>query len=498
MLLRYTKIFIFTGLLVFFLTSCASDTYAAVGTVSGKVITKPTDTGVANIWIKWTSPIDQDNPGGRYVNMDGWPYEGNIGIRYAKTDNSGTFIFPHQTAPMYDSRLPGWDNGHSPLNINARIQSYLTWINPEQPEIKPDIRAWEAYKRIVAPHNLYKADNQYDIQQINDAQLNIIFNAIKQVQQLKPEGNGWVRLNNRTHLNGGFQCDAPPTFTAIKPKNFKGFFNNNDQKMYDWGNGYVPVVLQQPFELNVTGPTGFLDGDGVFAGSGNENSCSIYGWAKDLSSDLKYDVEVYIGGNAESSAASIKTKADKQRGDALNGFGFDIRLPDQYKDGVKKNIHAYAIDTDGTKVPLAQTPRSMICGTAENNPPQEPQRVSVDLWAVSGGIPYGQGNDGVSGTFQVKYGDPTTLNWTSQNVDFCSASGDWTNTIVPNKPSQSTLTDLRASATYKYTLTCFNISTGAEGSDTVILSVRPQTVPPTIQTTGGDVHSNESITLPQR
>lgn len=463
---------------------------AAVGEVKGQVVVKPTGAGVPNIWVKWTSPIDFNNSGGRYIEElteYAWPYEGNIGARYTKTDGSGNFMFNHHAAPMYNSSRPGWDNAHSLLNVNARIKDFLTWIKPEQPEIPPDDIAYQQYLEEIGQAG-YVEDGKGVYDQYDQK---VIVNAIKKAQRYRPQGEGWARIVNRTSINGGFQCDAPPTITAIKPASFKGFFNNNDQKAYDWGNGYTPIILQAPFEFNVTGPAGYHDGEGVFAGSGNENSCSVYGWTKDLTSNLKYDVEIFIGGPAGSGAPSIKTKADKVRGDSLNGFGFDIRLPQQYQDGVRKDIYAYALDTDGTRVPLAQSPRSLVCGTPQ---PGAIPRPKVDIWAESGRQITGRGTPG--GTLTINPNQATTIAWTARNSSLCVGSGNWAGVkrAGTTRLSQQ-LAKTDSGATYNYTLTCFNNETGEQESDTVIIRVS-STDKPFIQTTEGDVHSNEDISVP--
>lgn len=511
MKLHCIKLLAFIGLFTLFLTSCAGETFAAVGNVSGYVKTQKTQAPVGDIWVKWISPIDLNNPGDRYVSQDGWPHEGNIAIRYAKTDSSGKFLFPPQWAPLYFTDRPIQERiSESFANYNKRAEDFLTWIKPDEPAVPPDTTAIGVYKNLIAQYKWEPWSTVYDIR--DRGQTGAFQNAISEAQKYRPSGEGWVRLNNRTHLNGGFQCDAPPTLEAIKPANFKGFFDNNAKKLGDWGNGYTPIVYPGTIELVSTGPIGFHDGEGInkdIPNQGNLNSCSVFGWTKKLDSDQQLDVQIFIGGPFNSGVPSIKTKANIQRGD-LGSHGFDIRLPEQYRDGVKKDIYVYAIDTDGSLTPLSQTPRNLVCETSTSPPTPTPRTTTptpnptpkpvlspkVDIWAESGSQLTGRGTPG--GTLKINVDQPTTIAWTAQNASSCVGSGNWAGVKKAGAVRLSQLlSKVEPGLTYNYTLTCFNNETGEQESDTVIISVNPGSERPRIQTEEGDVHSNEGINLPQ-
>lgn len=502
MKLHCIKLLAFISLSALFLTGCAVETFAGVGTVTGYVKTKNTQAPVADIWIEWKSPIRMpSNEGIEHFDQDPrFPRDGEYGTRYAKTDSSGKFTFVHQVAPEYFSGKSGSDNGYSFINIDARAKQFLTWIKPNEPGIPPDTMAVDIYKSKISDYeNKLRGSN-------NDHEwaANELSPAIKAAQSYRPQGEGWVRINNRTGINGGFQCNAPPTFTAIKPTAFNGFFDNNGKNIGDWGNGYTPIVYPGVIELVSTSPVGFHDGDGINSqtpSQGNLNSCSVFGWTKKMDSDQKLDVQVYIGGPVGAGIPSIKTKADKTREDSLSGFGFDIKLPAQYQDGVKKDIYVYAVDTDGSLTPLAQTPRSLVCGASTTTPTPQPTpkpvlSPKVDIWAESGSQVSGRGTPG--GTLKINVDQPTTIAWTAQNSSSCVGSGNWAGVkqAGASRLSQQ-LSKVSPGLTYNYTLTCFNNESGEQESDTVIVSVNPGTERPFIQTEEGDVHSNEGINIPQ-
>lgn len=506
--------FIILGITVSYLFS--SPAYAAVGSVSGRVVTGPTQSGVANVWIKWVGPRDYYAPKTnqtaeqRREIAEKWPHDGEGGaIRYTKTDSNGNFRFGSWFIINENSS----DNyTKEPFSVPSgieRAKQYLTWIKPDEPETPPDTTAAKALEQFMSGYS-YGPTNFISDTPPSQATLDLI-KAINEADKYRPQGSGWVRLSNRTDFDGGFQCDSPPTFTVVKPKNFSGFITNDGQKAADWNNGWTPIVLSEPFILNSTGPTGFLDGDGTFAGTGNLNSCSVYGWTKDLSSEQKYDVEVFIGGPAGSGAPSIKSKADKPRGDSLSGFGFDIKLPEQYQDGIRKDIYVYAVDTNGTRVPLAQTPRSLVCGATTATPstpptspsPRQPEGTVnipltpvVDIWGESGVRVTGRGSQG--GTLNVDFKQPFTLFWTASNSSTCIASGNWAGVKQAGTARLSKRVDTtEPSKTYIYTLTCFNNTSGNQESDTILVSVGSDTREPFLQTTEGDVHSNKEIDLPK-
>lgn len=506
MRLLYIKLFFLIGVFGLFLAGCSSDAYAAIGSVSGEVIVKPTGAGVANIWVEWRSPVINPISHSDADNVDivnGWPAEGPVGIRYTQTDSSGKFFFPHWAFASTPGRSDRTDKGAvSYAIIDNRAKQFLTWIKPAEPNIPPDLTAVNLYNQTLDEMN-YNYDA--DLANNSDGQgLRQFRKIIAQASKYHPTGTGWVRVANRTDLNGGFQCNAPPTITAIKPANFKGFFDNNDQQLHNWGNGYTPIVVPNPIEFVPQSPIGFHDGEGINAqipNQGNLNSCSVFGWAKKMDSTQQLDVQIFIGGPMGSGAPSIKIKADKARGD-LGPFGFDTRLPEQYHDGVKRDIYVYAIDTDGSLTPLSQTPRSLVCGTSTASPtptlaptPQPALSPKVDIWAESGSQVTGRGTPG--GTLKINFDQPTTIAWTSQNSSSCVASGNWAGVKQAGTARLSQqLSKVSPGLTYNYTLTCFNNETGEQESDTVIISVNPGTEKPFIQTEEGDVHSNEGINIP--
>lgn len=516
------KFLLLVGIFGLFLASCTSDAYAAIGSVSGEVIVKPTGAGVANIWVEWRSPVTitvvHTNSYGGIDTINGMPGEGEIGIRYTKTDSSGKFLFPHWAFGAAYAVRGGTQNDKGGVSypiLDSRARQYLTWIKPLEPEVPPDMTAVVMYDRYLDETNY---DYNADVNSNDGGTCCVGYkSAVAQASKYRPAGTGWVRMANRTDINGGFQCNAPPLISAVKPTNFKGFFDNNDQQLHNWGNGYTPIVIPEPIEFNPTGPMGFHDGDGTnpSATNANPNSCSVYGWARNLDTDQKYDVRVFVGGPEGSGAPSFTIKADKVRSDSLSGFGFDFQLPAQFQDGVKRDIYTYAVDLDGSLTPLAQSPRSLICGipkpgsTTQPNPsptstppvstplPLPPITLSpkVDLWAESGVIVTGRGSSG--GTMRVDPGQPFTLFWTAANASTCVASGSWAGIKQAGITKLSkAVADPQASQTYNYTLTCFNNESGLQESDSVIVQVNTTKQAPFIQTKEGDVHSNEGIDVP--
>jgi len=84
---------------------------------------------------------------------------------------------------------------------------------------------------------------------------------------------------------------------------------------------------------------------------------------------------------------------------------------------------------------------------------------------------------------------PVTLNWSSTNADTCTASSAW-NGLVGTSGSQAITTTTFGSLIY--TLTCTNTYGSTPASIQLNVTQFPK---PFIQTTGGDVHTNETITI---
>lgn len=256
------KFLLLVGIFGLFLASCTSDAYAAIGSVSGEVIVKPTGAGVANIWVEWRSPITSTvvhtNSYGGIDTINGMPGEGEVGIRYTKTDSSGKFLFPHWAFGAAYAVRGGTQNDKGGVSypiLDSRARQYLTWIKPLEPEVPPDMTAVVMYDRYLDETNY---DYNADVNSSDGGTCCVAYkSAVAQASRYHPSGTGWVRMANRTDINGGFQCNAPPLISAVKPTNFKGFFDNNDQQLHNWGNGYTPIVIPEPIEFNPTDPVDF-------------------------------------------------------------------------------------------------------------------------------------------------------------------------------------------------------------------------------------------------
>ncbi len=451
---------------------------ADVGTLSGKVVTGPTKAGVGNIWIKWTgtrSAFDLTNEKSRQsIEFEKlWPHDGEgVGIRFAKTDDQGDFRFvSYAFLNQYDASDD--ERGLQKLsNVNRRVQQYLTWIKPDQPDVLPDNTAYQHYLNLISQYNYNLTDwipNESDSGDFNRTR-NII-TAINQADQYRPQGNGWVRISNRTSFNGGFQCDSPPVISAIKPANFRGFFSNNDRSFHDWTNGWTPIVINDPpIEFTVTGPVGYHDGNGQsvnnYPGNQSRNapaiSCQINGWSRLPNSSNPLRINIYEG-DASGKKTLVNSQpitANLNRPDLGGSFGFDYPLPDKYKDGAERYFYTYAVDpADGSEVPLSNSPRILSCGSAPaptnppvatnpptptnppvaipptnrpvappTNPPVTPPPLVappapiVDIWTQSGVNVVGLNSQG--GIIQLEPAQNVSLNWTSANSTTCVASGN--------------------------------------------------------------------------
>lgn len=470
---------------------------AKVAEVEGHVYYKIGETKVpfSNVWVRWQGQkrVESNHDYGVFK-VAFPPEEGNY-TRYELTNENGKYLYPW------------WDfykTNHGAIDrtaVDYRAKEYLTWIKPNQPEIPPDLTAVRQYEQRMS--NVYYPE-RYDGNKQSDLEaFRIWLETVSELGRYQPQGEGWVRKTNTVHV-GVFDCHDQPTFSTITPTGFKGNWEVNNVRegvadFHGTHNGDSLVTIpDMVFAINQ--PVGYHDGDGVTrSGTGNLNSCSIYGWAKNLNSTQKYDVKVFVGGPNGSGVPSFTTKADKPRGDPLSGFGFDVTIPAQYQTGEKKDIYVYAVDTDGSLTPLAQTPRSLVCGTPDPNAPPTPQPIplspKVDIWAESGSQVTGRGTPG--GTLKIRVDQITTIAWTAQNSSSCVGSGNWAGikSVGATRVSQQ-LTKVTPGVTYNYTLTCFNNETGEQESDTVIVSVNPGTERPFIQTEEGDVHSNEGIDLP--
>lgn len=107
---------------------------------------------------------------------------------------------------------------------------------------------------------------------------------------------------------------------------------------------------------------------------------------------------------------------------------------------------------------------------------------------------------------EVKQNEPVTISWDTTNAVACTASipsttpppsqaliNAWSG--VKSTSGLQNLPSIPTIGTYTFTLTCTNAS-GVSASATNTLNVT-QLQKPYIQTTGGDVHTNESITIPR-
>lgn len=107
--------------------------------------------------------------------------------------------------------------------------------------------------------------------------------------------------------------------------------------------------------------------------------------------------------------------------------------------------------------------------------------------------PDGEKDPGVDIGAQLN-GKTISIFWKTSDASVCMASGNW----VGYKPAANTSVQtvqlaISEAKTYTYTLTCFNSTLTRSTSDTVFVTVRPGNTPPFIQTSGGDIHSNEGI-----
>ena len=112
--------------------------------------------------------------------------------------------------------------------------------------------------------------------------------------------------------------------------------------------------------------------------------------------------------------------------------------------------------------------------------------------------------DGSGGSISITAGSSHNLTWSSTNATSCSASaipvsGTWTGSkAVNNGAGESTGALNSPPSSYSFRIDCFNASypscITANCSDTVNLNL-PATLP-WLKTTGGDVHTNTTITAP--
>jgi hypothetical protein len=129
--------------------------------------------------------------------------------------------------------------------------------------------------------------------------------------------------------------------------------------------------------------------------------------------------------------------------------------------------------------------RTALACSGSVEPPAVPT-VNLTITTPTGTFPSG----GIPASVQEDT-TPVTLTWTTTNASSCSASSAWSGNVPTNGTQPiSTATP----GTYLYTLTCLNPS----GSHSESIQLNVLTFPPPyIQTTGGDVHTNETINFAQ-
>ncbi|MDP9249165.1 MAG: hypothetical protein M3M85_01490 [bacterium] len=178
----------------------------------------------------------------------------------------------------------------------------------------------------------------------------------------------------------------------------------------------------------------------------DEASCSVIkGWAfgKNYAT---VSVELTDGTN------TVTTRADQNRQDVGDAYpdagdwhGFSISTPSIFKDSSSHSIRAYAIDTNGARVHLGTSPKTL--GPCQTQPPVPP---TVNLTANPSSI---------------TRGDSSTLSWTSERANSCSAS--WTTSTGTSGSKVVSPT-----STTTYSITCFG--NGGQATDTATVTVVSQ------------------------
>lgn len=464
-----------------------------VNDVIGYVTTRD-NAPVKGVWVKWEGEKNQA--------QEGWPDENINATKYAMTDGSGKFVFPWWYNPTYE----GSDGSTLSLgNDNYRAKEFLTWIKPNQPEVAPDT---EAYDTIYLPNMAWAGNNpkKFIIQDDHHRYLKVLTNASK----YRPPGEGWVRKASSAQGGGGFQCDNQPTISVVPPKNWQGTWENNGIRP-GLANGTGPIIIDTKIIYNAPKPEGFHDGNGfnsndktITSSKVSADRCLVRGWTRVLESDIPMYAAIYYkdvdsSGNEIGEFKDVATiKSDKFRQDLGGNYSFEYNLPNEFKDGKPRRYHVFAVNSfDNPR--LTNSPRDMVCEAIpeEQRPSPTPQpvlRPTVDIWAESGRQITGRGTPG--GTLTINPNQATTIAWTAKNSSLCVGSGNWAGVKKAGVTRLSKqLTKIESGATYNHTLTCFNNETGEQESDTVIIRVS-STDKPFIQTTEGDVHSNEDISVP--
>ncbi len=129
--------------------------------------------------------------------------------------------------------------------------------------------------------------------------------------------------------------------------------------------------------------------------------------------------------------------------------------------------------------------RTALACSGSVEPPAVPT-INLTITTPTGTFPSG----GIPASVQEDI-TPVNLSWTTTNASTCTASSAWSGNVPTNGTQPiSTATP----GTYLYTLTCLNPS----GSHSESIQLNVLTFPPPyIQTTGGDVHTNETINFAQ-
>lgn len=275
--------------------------------------------------------------------------------------------------------------------------------------------------------------------------------------------------------------------------------------MFPWGDLPAPSPSIPPPNLD---PIGY---------QGLETGCDQFvGWAcdgDDHSVPINVDFHrsaaggglptVYVGQTTTNQAWDDASKA------ICDGYdhGYRMLTPLELKNGNTYDIYAYGINIGtGNNSLLGNSPRRITCAAPtppptpippptpppSPTPPPVPPVVNLSLTTPNGTFIAGTGLLFVP----VNQNAVATLNWsitsdtpiTSANASSNPVQGYWSGAGWPVSGSQGITTT--STGTFVFTLTAANAAGPTVKSIQVNIDKYP---PPFIQTTGGDVHSNETI-----
>lgn len=413
--IKLLPIFIILSIFLVYPNSVSAGTTNVNGTVYYQA--SGTKIGLPNVWVKWIGEkrIDASKFDDGKFTFD-QPSGNNT--RYVKTDAFGKYHFTWWDSPDGDKGI-----AYSKADVDFRSTEFLTWIQPEHPEITPDTTAVQIYQEGMKSTGFPEDSGEF----VKDPGLYLRrwADVVIQAQQYKPSGSGWVRKAS-SPMSGQFNCDNQPTISAITPSGYKGSWIANDIRK-DWNqNG-------QSFG-GITNDTGILE---------------------TILPDLVFNPSEPINFNPTPTPVQSIVPASS-------------------------TLPGASAQPNGTN----QTP------TSSNLSP------SVDIWAASGVNVTGKSTPG--GTLRVDPSQPFTLFWTAANASTCVASGNWAGIKRAGSTAQSKLVNqTEPLTTYTYTLTCFNNESGNQESDTVLVQIAASDADPFLQTTEGDVHSNQDISIPE-